>query len=84
MIGRAPLLTPSMPGREAKLQMLLGDIHAKWGKLSDADLAGLNSRDDVVTKVMARYGHDRNAAEREVNALLEDRARRRASQTPFG
>ncbi len=67
------ILTPSMPGPDAKRQILLADIHAKWGRFSDADLVAFKDRDDLVTKVMARYDQDRDLAERDVDALLKDR-----------
>ena len=62
-----------MPGPEAKRQILLSDIHRKWGKFSDADLATFKTRDDLVTKVMARYGQDRSLAQRDVDTLLKGR-----------
>jgi hypothetical protein len=62
-----------MPGLEAKRQILLSDIHAKWGKFSDADLATFKGRDDLVTKVMAKYGQNRTLAQRDVDTLLKGR-----------
>jgi uncharacterized protein YjbJ (UPF0337 family) len=66
-------LTPSMPGPDANKQILLKDIHAKWGKLSDTDLAALKGKDDLVTQVVAKYGQDKSLVQREVDTLLKGR-----------
>lgn len=62
-----------MPGPEAKLQVILKDIHARWSKLSDADLSAIKSRDMLVARVIAKYGHDKRLAQSRVDDLLKGR-----------
>ena len=71
-LASVTILTPSMPGAEAKLQVILRDIHARWRKLSDADLSAIKSRDELVARVIAKYGHDRHLAS-DVDELLKGR-----------
>lgn len=65
---------PSMPGLDANRQILLKDIHAKWSKFSDSDLAAIKGKDDLVTQVVAKYGQDKTLVQREVDTLLKGRA----------
>lgn len=62
-----------MPGAEAKLQIILKDIHTRWRKLSDADLSAIKSRDELVARVIANYGHDTHLAQNHVDELLNGR-----------
>lgn len=70
---RRAILVPSMPGREAKRQIVLSDIHFRWGKFSDADLSGLKCRNDLIAQVAAKYAQQTDAAARDVDALLDGR-----------
>jgi hypothetical protein len=65
--------TPSMPSPDANKQIILKDIHAKWDKFSDSDLAALKGKDDLVTQVVAKYGQDKMQVQREVDTLLKGR-----------
>jgi hypothetical protein len=65
--------TPSMPSPDANKQIILKDIHAKWDKFSDSDLAALKGKDDLVTQVVAKYGQDKSQVQREVDTLLKGR-----------
>jgi hypothetical protein len=67
------ILMPSMPGREAQRQIVLSDIHVRWGRFSDADLSGLKERADLVSLVAAKYGQDATVAGQDVDALLKGR-----------
>jgi hypothetical protein len=64
-----------MPAADANAtkQVLLKDIHAKWNKFSDTDLAALKGKDDLVTQVVAKYGQDKTLVQREVDTLLKGR-----------
>ena len=67
--------TPSTHGTsDAIKQAIFKDIHAKWDKFSDQDMAALKGKDDLVTQVVAKYGHEKGVAQREVDALLKGRA----------
>jgi hypothetical protein len=59
---------------EANKQAVLKEIHTKWDKFSDTDLAALKGRDDLVTQVVSKYGQDKAIVQREVDTLLKGRA----------
>ena len=53
-------------------------VHGNWIKLTDEDLTRIGGRrDELVTRLQARYGFGRNEAEREVEAWM--RAQRYAA-----
>ena len=54
-------------------QIILKEIGAKWGKLSEHDLSALKDNDDLVNQVVAKYGLEKVQAQRDVDALLEGR-----------
>jgi hypothetical protein len=54
-------------------QIVLKEIGAKWGKFSEQDLSALKGNDDVVHRVVARYGLEKAQAQRDVDALLKGR-----------
>ena len=67
--------TPSSPETShTNKQAVLKDIGAKWGKFSQQDLAALKGKDDLVTKVVAKYGQEKSMVQREVDTLLKGRA----------
>jgi hypothetical protein len=66
--------TPATPHQDPNKQMVRKDIHAKWGKLSESDIAALKSKDDLVTQVVAKYGQEKGLVQREVDTLLKGRA----------
>jgi hypothetical protein len=43
------------------------------GKFSEQDLSALKGNDDVVHRVVARYGLEKAQAQRDVDALLKGR-----------
>ena len=54
-------------------QIVLKEIGAKWGKFSEQDLAALKGKDDLVSQVVAKYSLDKMQAQRDVDALLQNR-----------
>lgn len=60
-------------GGEAIRQAVFKDIRAKWGKFSEADMAALTGRDDLVAQLIALYGREKGVAQRDVDALLKGR-----------
>jgi hypothetical protein len=54
-------------------QIVLKEIGAKWGKFSEQDLSALKNKDDLVTRVIAKYGLEKSQAQRDVDALLKGR-----------
>lgn len=64
----------AVPAVDANKQAVLKDIHTKWDKFSETDLAALTGRDDLVTQVIAKYGQEKSMVQRDVDALLKGRA----------
>jgi hypothetical protein len=54
-------------------QIVLKEIRAKWDKFSEQDMSALRGKDDLVTRVVAKYGLDKAQAQRDVDALLTGR-----------
>jgi hypothetical protein len=65
--------TPATPNPDANKQAVLKDIHAKWDKFSDTDLAALKNKDDLVTQIVSKYGQEKSLVQREVDTLLKGR-----------
>ena len=55
-------------------KIIVNELHVKWGKFSERELSALKGKDDLVSKVQARYGLNREQAVRDVGALLKGRA----------
>lgn len=49
------------------------EIHAKWSKFSETDVAAFKSSDELVTQVVSKYGLDKAIAQRDVDALVKGR-----------
>lgn len=58
---------------EAK-KLLRADIGSKWGKFSAQELTGLKGNDDLVTQLVAKYGLEKEAAQRDATAVVKGRA----------
>lgn len=54
-------------------QIMIKEIHVKWGKFSDQEISALKGRDDLVDQVVAKYGLEKGQAQRDVDALLKGR-----------
>jgi hypothetical protein len=52
---------------------MLGEIGSKWSKFSKQELSALETDDELVSQVVAKYGIGKNAAQRDVDALLAGR-----------
>ena len=66
--------SPAMATPDANKQAVHKDIHAKWDKFSDTEISALKGKDDLVTQVVAKYGQQKDAVQREVDTLLKGRA----------
>ena len=60
------------PADERKL--LRSDIGAKRGKFSAQELTDLEDNDGLVTQLVAKYGLEKDAAERDAAAIVKGRA----------
>lgn len=54
-------------------QEVLNDIRAKWGKFSEQELSALTGKDDLVSKISAKYGTKPDQAVSEVDVVLKGR-----------
>ena len=52
---------------------VLNALASKWRRFSRQELLVVTSNDDLVAKIVARYGVDEAAARRDVDALLDGR-----------
>lgn len=53
---------------KGKWNQLKGEAKVQWGKLTDDDLDVIDGeKDKLVGKLQERYGHSKDAAEREYN-----------------
>ncbi len=70
-------LVAATPQERARLaeerQALLADIGAKWGKFTDQELKDLKSNDDLVDRIVAKYGVDEAIARHEADTLRAGR-----------
>ena len=62
----------SEQGANAK-KLLLQDIRVKWGKFSEQELDALQSNEDLVDQLVAKYGLAKEAAQRDADAMLKGR-----------
>jgi division protein CdvB (Snf7/Vps24/ESCRT-III family) len=60
------------PFSESKT-LILNDIRAKWGKFSEDELGALESNDDLVTQIAAKYSLDKAQVSRDVDTVLKGR-----------
>ncbi len=54
-------------------KIIVNEIHGKWSKFSDQELAALKGRDDLVSQVQAKYAVEKAQAQKDVDALLKGR-----------
>ena len=58
---------------EGNWKQFSGSIKEKWGKLTDDDLTTIQGKkDQLVGKIQAHYGHDKNAAEKDINDFIKN------------
>lgn len=52
---------------------VLNAIGAKWSKFSKQELSDLKTNDELVTLIVAKYGVEKIAAQRDVDTLMNGR-----------
>lgn len=52
---------------------VLNAIGAKWSKFSKQELTELRTNDELVTQIVAKYGVEKIAAQRDVDTLMNGR-----------
>jgi hypothetical protein len=68
-----PTTNTHAPAHNAAHDAMLHDIGTKWSKFSKQELTDLKTNEQLVTSVVAKYGTDKNTAQREVDALMKGR-----------
>ncbi len=63
----------SLDGFAETSRMVRREVGAKWGKLSEQDLSALRDKDDLVQKIVSRYGIETSEAQRDVDLVLKGR-----------
>lgn len=57
---------------EGKWEQLKGDVKSEWGKLTDNDLGAVKgNRDQLVGKIVERYGVLKEKAQQDVDAWTQ-------------
>ncbi len=73
--GECPPATARTPAQQAYgRQLLRMDILLTWPRFTLKALSGLRDREQLVARLTATYGLERQAAQRELDALLKGRA----------
>jgi hypothetical protein len=67
-----PSETESLPAHTER-DGILNEISTKWSRLSRQELSALETAEDLVDQLVAKYGIEKTAAEREVSTLLRGR-----------
>jgi hypothetical protein len=52
---------------------VLNDIASKWTRFSKRELSALTTNDALVSQIVAKYGIDEIAAQRDVDTLMDGR-----------
>lgn len=67
-----PKVQEKSHGPEIK-QALLKDIRVKWDKFTELELSSLKNNADLVSQVVAKYGLEKDKAQRDVDVLRAGR-----------
>ncbi|MGC1495674.1 MAG: CsbD family protein [Sulfitobacter sp.] len=58
---------------EGKWKEMTGNVKAKWGDLTDDEIAEINgNREALEGKIQAKYGKTKEEAKNEVDAFMND------------
>ena len=66
-------LTPSSDVRDSDRDDVLNDIGTRWKRFSRQELSDLKTNDELVGQIVAKYGIEKRAAQREVDAVMNGR-----------
>ena len=60
--------------RDSERNEVLNAIVGKWDKFTKQDLADLKTNDDLVSRLVEKYGMEKDAAQRDVGMLMNGRS----------
>jgi hypothetical protein len=69
----APATNNAARAQDSDRNDVLNAIGAKWSKFSKQELSELKTNDELVTQVVAKYGVEKIAAQRDVDTLMNGR-----------
>ena len=69
----APTASDRSSANDTAKQNVLNEIGAKWNKFSKYELSALKTNDELVGQIVAKYGVEKIAAQRDVDALMNGR-----------
>jgi hypothetical protein len=72
-MSNAPTMNNDARPQLNKRTEILDAIGAKWSKFSKQELSELKTNDQLVTQVVDKYGVEKIAAQRDVDALMNGR-----------
>jgi hypothetical protein len=72
-MSNAPATNNAARAQDSDRNDMLNAIGEKWSKFSKQELSDLKTNDELVTQVVARYGVEKVAAQRDVDALMNGR-----------
>ena len=72
-MSNAPATNNDARPQDNKRIEMLDAIGTKWDKFSKQELSDLKTNDELVTQVVAKYGIEKVAAQRDVDALMNGR-----------
>jgi len=72
-MSNAPATNHAARSQDSDRNDVLNAIGAKWSKFSKQELSDLKTNDELVTQVVAKYGVEKIAAQRDVDALMNGR-----------
>jgi hypothetical protein len=70
----AAATTPMQDNPAQAKKLLRADIGGKWGKFTTQELTDLKDNDDLVNLLVAKYGLEKDAAQRDAAAIVQGRA----------
>jgi hypothetical protein len=73
-MSNAPVKNDGARAQDSDRNDLLNAIGARWSKFSKRDLSALETNEDLVSQVVAKYGITTNAAQRDVDAMMDGRS----------
>ena len=72
-MSNAPATNDDARPQDSKRTEMLDVIGTKWSKFSKQELSDLKTNDELVTQVVAKYGIEKIAAQRDVDSLMAGR-----------
>ena len=69
----APTASDRSSANDTDRQDVLNEIASKWNKFSKQELSALKTNDELVNQIITKYGVDKIAAQRDVDALMDGR-----------